>query len=126
MILVMTITCVGILRLQFLTENGLQIVLYSIKLQIVIFRILYAQSWHIWTTDNDLGWMVPVMAVPCIFLPAAWFQNYFHYNSSRNASNCWRIVIFCILYAWHLHIWDFDTDFWLFIILFMEIPCIGN
>jgi hypothetical protein len=32
MILVMTITCVGISRLQFPTENGLQIVLYSIKL----------------------------------------------------------------------------------------------
>jgi hypothetical protein len=32
MILVMTITCVGILKLRFLTENGLQIVLYSIKL----------------------------------------------------------------------------------------------
>jgi hypothetical protein len=32
MILVMTITCVGISRPRFLTENGLQIVLYSIKL----------------------------------------------------------------------------------------------
>jgi hypothetical protein len=32
MLLVMAITRVGILRLQFQTENGLQIVLYSIKL----------------------------------------------------------------------------------------------
>ena len=32
MILLMAIPCVGILRLRIPTENGLQIVLYSIKL----------------------------------------------------------------------------------------------
>jgi hypothetical protein len=68
--------------------------------------------------------MVPVVAFPCLFIPAGCFQNWFHYNSSWNYKNCWWIVILCTLYAWHLCILDFDTDFWLYIILFMAIPCI--
>jgi hypothetical protein len=138
MILLMAIPCVGILTLRIPTDNGLQIVLYSIKLiadchishsictKLTYMDYLYEQSWHIWTTYNDF-WrqMVPVMAIPCVFILADYFRNWFHYNSSRNASNCWRIVILCILYAWHLYIFDFDTNFWLYIIPFMAIPCIG-
>jgi hypothetical protein len=65
------------------------------------------------------------MAVPCVFILAGCFQNWFHFNSSRNYNNCWWIVILCILYAWHFYILDFDTKLWLCIIPFMAIPCIG-
>jgi hypothetical protein len=40
------------------------------------------------------------------------FQNLIHSDSSGSASNCLRIVIFCILYAWHWHIWDMDNNLW--------------
>jgi hypothetical protein len=65
------------------------------------------------------------MAFPCVFIPAGCFQNWFHYNSSWNYKNCWWIVILWTLFAWHLYILDFDTDFLLYIIPFMAIPCIG-
>jgi hypothetical protein len=33
----------------------------------VIFCIIYAQSWHMWTPDNDFwGLMIPLMAIPSI------------------------------------------------------------
>jgi hypothetical protein len=71
------------------------------------------------------GWMVLVMAVPCVFILVGYFQNWFDFNSSQHYNNCWWIVILCILYAWHFYILDLDTNFWLCIIPFMAIPCIG-
>jgi hypothetical protein len=41
-----------------LTSNGLQN---------VIFCIIYAESWHMGTPDNDFwGFMIPLMAIPSI------------------------------------------------------------
>jgi hypothetical protein len=38
-------------------------------LRIVIFHILYEQSWHTLTTDNDFwGWMIPVKGIHCVII----------------------------------------------------------
>jgi hypothetical protein len=40
-------------------------------LRIVIFHILYEQSWHTLTTDNEVwGWMIPVKGINCIVIAA--------------------------------------------------------
>jgi hypothetical protein len=63
MILLMAISRVRFFRLQISDmKRTTKRVLYPIKL-IADCLILHS----IWTTDNDSqGWMIPVMAIPCI------------------------------------------------------------
>jgi hypothetical protein len=81
-------------------------------LQIVIFCILYAWHWHIWTPHNNFwGMMISVMSIPCLHQHCE-FWHWSCFKSSHTASNCLQILILCILYAWRWHIWTPDNNFW--------------
>ncbi len=60
----LSIPCVGFLMLQIPTWNLLQSILNYIKVlaDCHIFCIIYAQSWHMWTPDNNFwGLMIPAI-----------------------------------------------------------------
>jgi hypothetical protein len=74
-------------------------------LQIVIFHILYEQSWHTLTTDKDFwGWMIPVKGIHCIVIAV----------QPVNAAT--EFIIIHVV--WHI-------DFRGYMILLMAIPCVG-
>jgi hypothetical protein len=71
---------------------------------------------------------LPVKVIHCIIAHCGVdgeCRNWIYFNSCRTLSNCLQIVILYRLYAWLWHICDFDTNFRLYIIPFMAIPCIG-
>jgi hypothetical protein len=82
MIPFMAIPCIGFFRMQIsdetyskdsctLSNYSKDSCTISIWLRIVLFHILYAWHWHIWSTDNDFwGWMILVMAIPWVFIVA--------------------------------------------------------